>query len=134
MRIKKLPWKLGLGIVLVFLAGMVTSVLVIGIVVAGETRRGERNPEVAEERLMRNLTRTLKLDETQQEEVEVVVDDIVEDTRKELGQVIDNHSPRIREVLDPKQSKRFDFFLTKLEDRLHVRLKSLEKPVESPEG
>ncbi len=134
MRIKKLPWKLGLGIVLVFLAGMVTSVLVIGIVVAGETRRGERNPEVAEERLMRNLTRTLKLDETQQEEVEVVVDDIVEDTRKELGQVIDNHSPRIQEVLDPKQSKRFDFFLTKLEDRLHVRLKSLEKPVESPEG
>lgn len=134
MRIKKLPWKLGLGIVLVFLAGMVTSILVIGIIVAGETRRGEQDPQVAEERLMRNLTRSLKLDEAQQEEVEGVVDDIVADTRQEVGQVIDNHSPRIREVLDPKQNKRFDFFLTKVEDRLHVRLKTLEKPAESPEG
>jgi len=117
---KSFPWKLTLGIICVFLAGMASSVLIIGILAA----KGSKDPNVGKERLLRTMTRALDLDETQQQDVEVVVDDIVVDTRTEVAQVINEHSPRILEVLRPEPHKKFEKFLGRVENHLHIDLKT----------
>ncbi len=131
---KSFPWKLTVGIISVFLAGMACSALLIGILAA----KGSRDPDIGKQRLLRTMTRVLKLDDQQQEEVAVIVDDIVLDTRTQVGSVIDEHSPRIRAVLNPKQNERFTFFLGKVGRHLHVELEkesesaSTAAPVDNP--
>ncbi len=124
----KIRWKLCFGVLGVYVAGMISSILIIGILIAYFAEKGAENPKAGEQRLLNGLTRNLKLDEEQRAEVAVVVSDILLEVRTEVGGIIDDHSPRVREVLDEDQNQRFTNFLEKIEMQLHVKLKSKGSP------
>ena len=126
MIMKRLWWKLGIGIVIVFSAGLMSGV--IGTVVIGaKVKQRAEDPVVGHSMVLNHLTRKLELDEKQQTEVsgilrEMITEivDIRDDARDRLAGVVRRHAPRIREVLRPDQHAPFENFLSKLEREWHV--------------
>ena len=122
---KKRTWiKLVIGISIVFMTGFCTGVIGTVLVGPGIVKKLEdkaEDPKMGHEMVMKLLTRKLKLDESQEAEVSVVMTDIIaeivpirDQTREKLAETIDSHSPRIREVLREEQIPAYEQFLHKL--------------------
>ncbi|MEM7015545.1 MAG: hypothetical protein AAF585_29145 [Verrucomicrobiota bacterium] len=123
---KRLWWKLGIGIIVVFTAGFSSGV--IGTIVVGaQLKERAEDPAVGHSMVLNHLTRKLDLDETQQTEISSILSEMIieiveirDDTRSRLAGVVRKHAPRIRAVLYPHQRAPFENFLSKLEREWHV--------------
>ena len=126
----KLSWlKLAMGILIVFGSGVIVGIIGTVLMVE-EMKKGAEDPEVGHAMVMRHLKGRLQLDEAQYEHVSMVMEEMIDeivpirdDARSQLAEAAMTHMPRIREVLNPEQEKRFEKFLDDLEKDWHVVLR-----------
>ncbi len=117
---KRIWWKLSLGILLVFSAGTAFGVFGTVIVAQGFKQRME-DPKIAHATMVKHLDGKLKLTDAQHEEISRIMEEMIgevvpvrDESRHQLAQIVNHHGPRIREVLNPAQREKFDRFLAKL--------------------
>lgn len=123
---KRLWWKIAIGIVIVFSAGLLTGVL--GTVVIGaQVKQRAEDPVVGQKMVLNHLTRKLDLDERQQTEISGILSEMIaeivvirDDARDRLAGVVRKYAPRIRSVLRPDQMGPFEKFLGSLEREWRV--------------
>ncbi len=109
-------WKAILGVLLVFLIGMLSGALLAQRYHQGRMERFlSGRPGAAADIIVRRLSRSLDLDGAQQEQVRAIVTDThrrMEDIRRpvqpRLDEALERGRARIREILRPDQQARFD--------------------------
>ena len=105
-------WKAIVGVILVFVLGMLAGGLVTGKVLQRRFRQG---PAAVSEAIVRRLSVSLRLDQQQREQLRVIVHDAqqeMEAVRKQVqpqfAEVFDHAEGQVREILRPEQREKFD--------------------------
>ena len=139
VKVKRLWWKLAIGITIVFSAGCATGVIGT-IVIAEKIKEKAEDQKVDHEMALNHLTKKLDLDDLQRAEVSEILEEMVadmvelrDDTRVELGLITDKYAPRIFAVLRPEQKSKFSEFLTKLGEQWKVVLQTISPDSAPPE-
>lgn len=105
-------WKTILGVILVFVFGMLAGGLVTGKILQRRLRQGA--PAVSEI-IVRRLSVSLHLDQQQREQLRTIVGEAqqeMEAVRKQVqpqfAEVFDRAENRVREMLRPEQREKFE--------------------------
>ena len=105
-------WKTILGIILVFVFGMLAGGLVTGKILQRRLRQG---PPAVSETIVRRLSVSLHLDQQQRDELRTIVRDAqqeMETVRKQVqpqfADVFDRAEGRVREMLRSDQREQFE--------------------------
>lgn len=118
--------KVIVGVLLVFLLGVVTGVLGTGIMIRHGIRKfTQRSPDSSHTSLfMKKLSRELNLTETQKpdvekivEEAEVEIRDMIRNSRGEFEKIMQQRHAQLRELLTPEQQQQLDEMFTRMRDR-----------------
>jgi hypothetical protein len=117
--------KLWIGLIVLFLAGIVTGAAGTTLYWQHEQdRRSEQGPAAKQERLMKKLVHDLSLDQAQQEAIKPIIDR----THKDLLRLRFHHQPEVERILiqgmtdmkaslSPEQQAKLDGLYDRLRDR-----------------
>ncbi|MFT5468412.1 MAG: hypothetical protein ACI8UO_003521 [Verrucomicrobiales bacterium] len=138
VKVKRIWWKLAIGILIVFLAGFVSGVIGTAVFAAKMKERAE-DPEIGHQMAVDHLARKLNLDETQRAEVSGILEEMIgevvqlrDDTRLELGEITEKYAPRIFALLREDQKSRFSDFLAELGRKWKVAIQAGPKSEIAP--
>lgn len=134
-------WKLILGVLAVFLLGMITGAAVAKIIAKRAIEHTlEGGPPWVNEAITRRLTRELRLDTDQREAISQIIarsqgrlQEIRREVQPEIVQELETTAAAIRQELNERQRKKFDERLAKGRARLQ-RLGPPPLPPPPPDG
>jgi len=115
-------WKLFIGLVLVFLLGVLLGSFGTGVYIKHHFIHPRKNPSEMRAFLLKKFSNKLDLTEAQKNEFTRLIDQVgdkLEDhfrkTHSEIGKIIDQGSSQMRKALSPDQQKKFDELIEKFE-------------------
>jgi len=123
-------WKLLVGVVLVFVLGVLVGSLGTGLYFKHHFVPYKRDPSAVRAFLLKRFSQELDLTENQKNEFKRLIDQVgdkLEDhfrkTHSEIGKIIDQGSSQMRKTLSPDQQKKFDELIEKFERHRKARTK-----------
>jgi oligoribonuclease NrnB/cAMP/cGMP phosphodiesterase (DHH superfamily) len=123
-------WKLLVGVVLVFVLGVLVGSLGTGLYFKHHFVPHKRDSSAVRAFLLKRFSQELDLTENQKNEFKRLIDQVgdqLEDhfrkTHSEIAKIIDQGSSQMRKTLSPDQQKKFDELIEKFERHRRARTK-----------